>query len=83
MTIILLIISTGACLYPESVGGTGECRIRGQVFPFNQIPGFANIRESNITVSMGGKCEVGKLRHREIELLPSEDQALGDTVYLV
>lgn len=25
---------------------------------------------------------MGKLRHREIKLIPREDQALGDTVYL-
>lgn len=41
--------------------------------PFNQTPGFANINESNNTVSVGGKCEVGKLRHRALKLLPEGD----------
>lgn len=67
ITISLLIISTGASRHLGSIGEAGDFRIRGQVFPFNQTPGFANINESNITVSMGGKCEVGKLRHRAIK----------------
>lgn len=73
VTISLLIISTGESHYPGSVGGAGDFRIRGQVFLFNQTPGFANINESNVTVSMGDKCEVGKLRHRVIKLLPRGD----------
>jgi len=68
--ISLLVVSTGASHYPGSVGGAGGFRIRGQVFPFNQTPSFANVNESNITVSMGGKFEVGKLRHGVIKLLP-------------
>lgn len=73
ITISLLVISTGSSRCPGSVGGAGDFRIREQFFPFNQTPGFANINESNMTVSMGGKCEVGKLRHRAIKLLPRED----------
>lgn len=42
-------------------------------FPFHQTPGFANINESNITVCMGGKCEVGKLRHRALKLIHKGD----------
>lgn len=73
ITISLLVISTGSSRYPGSVGGAGDFRIRGQFFPFNQTPGFANINESNMTVSMGGKSEMGKLRHRAIKSLPRED----------
>lgn len=73
ITISLLVISTGASRYPGSVGGAGDFRIRGQVFSFNQTPGFANINEPNITVSMGGKCEVGKLRHRVTKFVHKGD----------
>ncbi|XP_041319311.1 pleckstrin homology domain-containing family M member 2 isoform X1 [Pyrgilauda ruficollis] len=68
--------SEGACLYPESVGGTGDCRIRGQVFPFNQIPGFANIHESNITVSVGD-YDFGDV-FPAMQTMPSRDWEDGD-----
>uniref|UniRef100_A0A493SWP6 Pleckstrin homology domain-containing family M member 2 n=1 Tax=Anas platyrhynchos platyrhynchos TaxID=8840 RepID=A0A493SWP6_ANAPP len=45
--------SEGASPFPGNVGGVGEFRIRGQALPFNQTPGFANINESNNTVSVG------------------------------